>query len=253
VQSAPPFAGAGLLHVRVCVPPLPSAVQATLHAVQSLRPPSTGHRTPVLQVCIIAPLHAAPPFAGDGLVQVRVCVPPVPSAVQLTLHAVQSLQPPSTGLGVCAQTFGLAVSQLKPASSAQARLHPSPLRVLPSSHASVPPRVPSPQAFATSMPASAAGVGGVVAGAAPPRHKPNKHNPLQPGQVNDSPGVVPAAGAVVMAPGKPAAPPVPVPRPTAVGSCPASTRAAGASTPAPGPAPATPPPEMICPPMPGTV
>jgi len=95
VHAAPPLAGAGLVHVRVCVPPLPSAVHATLHVDQSLKPPSTGQSTPTLQACEVAPEQAAPPLVGAGLVQVRVCVPPLPSALQFTLHADQLLKPPS--------------------------------------------------------------------------------------------------------------------------------------------------------------
>jgi hypothetical protein len=83
------LAGAGLVHVRVCVPP----PHAALHVVQSLQPPSTGAgQACVLQVWLVDPSHAAPPLAGAGLVHVRVCVPPP----QATLHADQSLQPPFT-------------------------------------------------------------------------------------------------------------------------------------------------------------
>ena len=40
-------------------------------------------------------LQSFPPLAGDGLVQVRVCIPLLPQAV--TLHPLHVLQPPSTG------------------------------------------------------------------------------------------------------------------------------------------------------------
>src|SRR2546425_1197287 len=94
LQTAPPFAGAGLVQVRVCVPPLPSSVQLTLQSDQSLQPPSIAHSTLTLHACELAPAQSAPPFAGAGLVHVRVCVPPLPSAVHITLHADQALKPP---------------------------------------------------------------------------------------------------------------------------------------------------------------
>ncbi|MFO0109707.1 MAG: hypothetical protein ACK52W_04130, partial [Alphaproteobacteria bacterium] len=47
----------------------------------------------VLQLCELAPEQSAPPFAGAGLVQLRVCIPPPHDAEQ----ALQSLHPPLTG------------------------------------------------------------------------------------------------------------------------------------------------------------
>jgi hypothetical protein len=49
----------------------------------------------VLQGSLASPSHASPPFAGAGLVHVRVFVPP-PHA---TLHSENALQPPLTGGG----------------------------------------------------------------------------------------------------------------------------------------------------------
>lgn len=89
-QSLPPFAGAGLLQVRVCVPP-PQSLSQTLHADQ---PPLTGVAQLIwLHACWLSPAHCAPPLAGVGLLQVRVCVPPPQSA----LHGLQLDQPPLTG------------------------------------------------------------------------------------------------------------------------------------------------------------
>ena len=47
----------------------------------------------MLQDWELAPVQAAPPYCGEGLVQVRVCVPPPQAREQ----APQPLQPPSIG------------------------------------------------------------------------------------------------------------------------------------------------------------
>lgn len=89
-QSLPPFAGAGLLQVRVCVPPPHSLSQVP----QLDQPPLTG----VLQLfwlhaCWLSPEHCAPPLAGVGLLQERCWTPPP----HVALHAPQLDQPPLTG------------------------------------------------------------------------------------------------------------------------------------------------------------
>ena len=97
VQVAPPQAGDGLLQVRVCLPLAPQAVaEQALHVDQ---PPLTGELPVQARVSLVPRLpssfrHAWPPCAGDGSLQVRVCVPLAPQAVaEQVLHADQ---PPST-------------------------------------------------------------------------------------------------------------------------------------------------------------
>jgi hypothetical protein len=92
VHGRPPLEGAGLVHVRVWVPP----PHGTLQAPQSVKPPFTGPHTCVLHAWLVGPSQSAPPLAGTGFVHVRVCVP-VPHGA---LHAPQSVQPPSTGASV---------------------------------------------------------------------------------------------------------------------------------------------------------
>lgn len=75
--------------MRVWVPP-----QLSEQALQPLQPPSTGQAW-LLHVCELGPEQDVPPFAGAGLVQVRVWVPPLQAAEQL----LQPLQPPLTGTG----------------------------------------------------------------------------------------------------------------------------------------------------------
>ena len=88
----PPFAGAGLVQVRDCVPP----PQESEHADQDDQPPFMGTTHAwVLHDCELDPEHDRPPFAGVGLVQVRDCVPPPQDAEQDD----HDDQPPSTGGG----------------------------------------------------------------------------------------------------------------------------------------------------------
>jgi hypothetical protein len=100
-HGTPPFAGAGLLHVRVCMsdPPPHVTVQVVL-LNQTLQLPLIGHGC-VLHATVCSPLPAqlAPPLAGAGLVHVCVCmsVPPPHVAEQAVLLA-HSLQLPSTAL-----------------------------------------------------------------------------------------------------------------------------------------------------------
>jgi hypothetical protein len=100
-QLRPPLAGAGLVHVRVCVsdPPPQVAVHAVLFA-HSLQLPSIGHAAVLhATACWDDPKHVAPPLAGAGLVHVRVCESEPPPHV--TVHVVlltHSLQLPSTAL-----------------------------------------------------------------------------------------------------------------------------------------------------------
>ena len=91
LQARPPQAGDGLLQVRVCVPLTPQAVAE--HALHADQPPFTGAFA--VQERDDAPLQAAPPQAGAGLVQVRVWVPVVPQAVAEQLFHAD--QPPATG------------------------------------------------------------------------------------------------------------------------------------------------------------
>jgi len=97
LQAAPPSAGEGLVHVRVCVPP-PQVIE---HVDQSLHPPLIGQAC-VLQVCVLGPLHTAPTLAGRGLVHVRVCVPPP----QVREQVDQLDHPPLTGSGHASQSAG---------------------------------------------------------------------------------------------------------------------------------------------------
>lgn len=87
----PPHAGAGLVHVRVCVPVSPQAVAE--HSLQPDQPPLMG----VLPVHERedTPTHALPPHPGDGMLHVRVCVPLAPQA--LAEQAPQGDQPPPMG------------------------------------------------------------------------------------------------------------------------------------------------------------
>ena len=97
MQAAPPQAGDGLLHARVCVPLAPQALAE--HALHADQPPLTGELPVQVRVSLAPRLpssfrHAWPPCAGEGLLQVRVCVPPAPQAV--AEQAPQADQPPST-------------------------------------------------------------------------------------------------------------------------------------------------------------
>ena len=64
----------------------------------------------VLQLCVFGPTQAAQPFAGDGLVQERVCVPPQ----QLALHDHQSDHHPLIGQACVLQLCVLGPEQLLP-------------------------------------------------------------------------------------------------------------------------------------------
>ena len=96
-QALPPQPGTGFVQVRVCLP-VPQLAEQLLHADQ---PPSRAE-TPVQARVSLVPRvpssfrHAWPPCSGDGLSQLRVCVPLPPQAV--TEHALQSDQPPSTAM-----------------------------------------------------------------------------------------------------------------------------------------------------------
>ena len=96
----PPWAGVGLLHVRVlCWVPEPQDLLQASGGPQSLQPPSTGQSL-VLQAWFseVAPAHSLPPWAGLGLLHVRVlCCVPVPQDLLQAFGGPQSLQPPSTG------------------------------------------------------------------------------------------------------------------------------------------------------------
>ena len=59
----------------------------------------TGAQACVLQLWLDTPVQEAPPFAGEGLVQVLDWVPPP----QLTEQADQDDQPPFTGRGFATQ------------------------------------------------------------------------------------------------------------------------------------------------------
>jgi hypothetical protein len=94
----PPCVGAGLVHVRVCLSDPPPHV--TVHVVllaHSLQLPSMGHGClPQSTVCSSLPVHIAPPFAGGGLVHVRVCVSkPPPHVAEQAVLLIQSVQLPS--------------------------------------------------------------------------------------------------------------------------------------------------------------
>ena len=67
--------------------------QQVLPVHQCAVSPSVHSHVVSLQFWLVGPEQVAPPFAGAGLVQVRVWVPPP----QFAEHVVQSLQPPSTG------------------------------------------------------------------------------------------------------------------------------------------------------------
>ena len=86
-QPTPPCAGAGSVHVRVCVPP-PHVFE---QSPKPLHPPSSGHLCS-LQGSELFPSHALPPPAGDGLLHDRVFVPPL----HFFEHSLKPVQPPST-------------------------------------------------------------------------------------------------------------------------------------------------------------
>ena len=87
------------MQVRVWVPVAPQPVAEQLPQLDQL--PSTG-ALPVQARVSLAPRvpssfeHCRPPPSGDGLLQVRVCVPPAPHEV--AEQALQSDQPPSTAI-----------------------------------------------------------------------------------------------------------------------------------------------------------
>ena len=99
LHAWPPQAGAGLVQVRVWVPVVPQPEAEQL--LQFDQPPLTGE-LPVQARLSLAPRvpssfwHCWPPLSGDGLLQVRVCVPPAPQDV--AEQALQSDQPPSTAI-----------------------------------------------------------------------------------------------------------------------------------------------------------
>ena len=74
---------------------LPFHTSGMVQALQvgGLFAPLVQGQTCVLQDCELAPLHDAPPYCGDGLVHVRVCVPPP----HVTEQEPQSVQPPLIG------------------------------------------------------------------------------------------------------------------------------------------------------------
>ena len=98
-QALPPQPGAGLVQVRVCLP-VPQLAEQLLHADQ---PPSRAEAPVQARVSLVPRVpssfgHSWPPCSGDGLSQLRVCVPLPPQAV--AEQALQSDQPPSTAMNL---------------------------------------------------------------------------------------------------------------------------------------------------------
>jgi hypothetical protein len=86
-----------LVHVRVWVSVPSPHVTVHVPLTQSDQPPLTGHDSVLQATCWASePVHVAPPWAGNGLVHVRVWVS-VPSP-HVTVHVplTQFDQPPST-------------------------------------------------------------------------------------------------------------------------------------------------------------
>ena len=96
-QALPPHPGAGLVQVRVCLP-VPQLAEQLLHADQ---PPSRAEAPVQARVSLVPRVpssfrHSWPPCSGDGLSQLRVCVPLPPQAV--AEQAPHADQPPSTAM-----------------------------------------------------------------------------------------------------------------------------------------------------------
>jgi hypothetical protein len=100
MQALPPLAGNGLVHVRVWVSVPSPHVTVHVPLTQSDQPPSTGPngQDSVLQATCWAsgPVHVAPPWAGAGLVHVRVWVSVPPPHVAVHVPLTQTDQPPLT-------------------------------------------------------------------------------------------------------------------------------------------------------------
>ena len=107
----PPQVGGGTVHVRICVPLAPQAVAEQLPHMD--QPPGVGVTLGQVRLSLVPRVPSSfrqsrPPFWGDGLLHVRVCLPPPQG---LSGQILQADQPPLRGHDGFVPVFDRRVEQ----------------------------------------------------------------------------------------------------------------------------------------------